>query len=65
MAEITHPEDALFNAGASYGYYEIVGASSAPAEEAAGTLETSTIDLPWAPRIRQAVRSHTTTAQQR
>lgn len=40
-----HPEDALFNAGASNGYYEIVGASYAPADTAAGTPALSTIDL--------------------
>ena len=40
-----HPEDALSDAGASNGYYEIVGASYAPADAAAGTPATATIDL--------------------
>ncbi len=45
MAESIHPEDALFNAGASDGYYEIVGASYAPADTATGTPAAATIDL--------------------
>jgi hypothetical protein len=40
-----HPEDALFEAGASSAYYEIVGASYAPADAAAGAPATATIDL--------------------
>lgn len=41
-----HPEQALFEAGASNGHcYEIVGASYTPADPAAGTPETATIDL--------------------
>jgi hypothetical protein len=40
-----HPESALFNAGASDGHYEIVGASYAPADSAAGTPASATIDL--------------------
>lgn len=42
MSEI-HPEDALFNAGASNGYYEIVGASYTPGHGT--TASTATIDL--------------------
>jgi hypothetical protein len=40
-----HPEDALFNAGASDQYYEIVGASYTPADAVAGTPSTASIDL--------------------
>ncbi|MCB5280552.1 hypothetical protein [Arthrobacter sp. ES1] len=40
-----HPEDALSEAGASSGYYEVVGASYSPADNAAGTPATATIDL--------------------
>lgn len=40
-----HPESALYDAGASDGYYEIVGASYSPADPAAGTPATATIDL--------------------
>ncbi|MGY4541180.1 hypothetical protein ACVWY0_001089 [Arthrobacter sp. UYNi723] len=42
MSEI-HPEDALFNAGTSDGYYEIVGASYTPGDGT--TASTVTIDL--------------------
>ena len=41
-----HPEQALFQAGASDGHcYEIVGASYTPADAASETRETATIDL--------------------
>jgi hypothetical protein len=46
MSEI-HPEDALFNAGASNGYYEIVGASYTPGggtTAASATIDLSTVD---------------------
>lgn len=45
MADTIHPEDALSNAGASDGYYEIVGASYTPADAASGAPATATIDL--------------------
>ena len=45
MVETMHPEDALWEAGASDGYYEIVGASYAPSDPATGTPATATIDL--------------------
>jgi hypothetical protein len=40
-----HPEDALYDAGAKDGFYQIVGASYAPADDAASTPATATIDL--------------------
>lgn len=40
-----HPEEALFNAGAGDGYYEIVGASYTPADAVAGSPAAATIDL--------------------
>jgi hypothetical protein len=42
-----HTEDALFDAGASSAFYEIVGASYSPADAAAGkpATATATIDL--------------------
>jgi hypothetical protein len=40
-----HPEDALYEAGAKDGYYQIVGASYLLADAAAGTPATATIDL--------------------
>lgn len=41
-----HPETALYDAGASGGYYsEVVGASYTPADPASGTPATATIDL--------------------
>jgi hypothetical protein len=40
-----HPEDALYDAGAKDGYYQIVGASFAPADAAAGKPATATVDL--------------------
>lgn len=40
-----HPEDALSDAGASDGYYEILGASYAASDPATGTPATATIDL--------------------
>ncbi|MET3172894.1 UNVERIFIED_ORG: hypothetical protein ABIB52_000722 [Arthrobacter sp. UYCu721] len=46
MFEI-HAEDALFNAGASDGYYEIVGASYTPGDGTTGgsaTIDLSTMD---------------------
>jgi hypothetical protein len=45
MGETMHPEDALWEAGASDGYYEIVGASYTPSDPATGTPATATIDL--------------------
>lgn len=45
MTATIHPEDALFNAGASGGYYEIVGAGYTPSDTDAGTPAVSTIDL--------------------
>lgn len=42
MSDI-HPEDALFKAGASDGYYEIVGAGYTPAT--GDSTETAAIDL--------------------
>lgn len=50
MVETMHPEDALWEAGASDGYYEIVGASYAPSDPATGTPATATIDLSTADR---------------
>lgn len=45
LSPAIHPEQALFQAGASEGHcYEIVGASYTPAD-AGGTRETATIDL--------------------
>jgi hypothetical protein len=40
-----HTEDALFDAGASSAFYEIVGASYSPADAVTGTPATATIDL--------------------
>lgn len=46
LSPAVHPEQALFQAGASDGHcYEIVGASYTPADAASGTRETATIDL--------------------
>lgn len=47
MAKPVHPEEALFHAGASDGYYEIVGASYAPgANPGSGMamIDLSTVD---------------------
>lgn len=47
MTQQNHPEDALYEAGARSGYYEIVGASYTPATEsqpAAATIDLSTVD---------------------
>ena len=51
MSEI-HPEDALFNAGASDGYFEIVGASYTPGDgttAASATIDLSTVDQTGCP----------------
>lgn len=40
-----HPEDALFDAGAKDGYYQIVEVGYAPADPASGAPATATIDL--------------------
>lgn len=50
MEQTMHPEDALLEAGAGNGFYEIVGASYAPNDPATGTPATATIDLSTADR---------------
>lgn len=46
MAETTiDPEDALYEAGATDGFYQVKGAAYVPADAVSGTPATATIDL--------------------